>query len=227
MRAIARPFPSYGRSNFPAFDDASGLLSSGKIPGLEETSFNGAAAIRYKERIISPSLWVEDGSTQGTAVNVKYGTNSPHSIKGLLTHRKLDVSPGFGITTYTDSRQLDGNYQVFGRVLYDDDSREFFERMEKVPKYTFERPSSENVDNQNSAVTQMIASEIFEKQKKFFRNAAKTVGAHSLVPVRRSTGCSSKRDMQSLSRRRRPSETVPSVSNAGSGGCKRSAKYPV
>ena len=167
------PFPSYSRSIFPSLDEASGLVSCGKIPGLEETSFNGAAAIRYRERIISPSLWVEDKTRDATSKN---DSNLPHSMKGLLTHRKLDISPSFGITTYSDSRQLDGNYQVFGRVISDDDSKEFFTRLAILPKYTFERPPSGNSEDKNSVISQKVAAEIFEKQKKFFRNAAKAVG---------------------------------------------------
>ena len=167
------PLPSYGRSTFPALDDAVGLLACGNIPGLDETSFNGGAALRYRERIISPKLWVESSS------DVKLS----HSMKGLLTHRKLDLLPRFGITTYSDSRQfLDSDYQVFGKVKMDDDAKEFFNRIERLPKYSLERPSgsstsqSDNNDNPSAVIASKIAADVFEKQNKFFRGAAKSFG---------------------------------------------------
>lgn len=175
------PYPSYARSMFSSLDDTTGLISSGNIPGLEVSNIQGSAAIRYRDRVLSAPLWIEEIPSDSDS-SAPLPTSISHTAKGLLTHRKLDLSPSFGITTYSDSRQLDGTHQVFGRLLDVDDLqnangnnssyKEFLNRCSEISRYSVDRPPAVSEEG----VGRILAANVYEKQQKFFRGAAKAAG---------------------------------------------------
>jgi len=139
-----------------------GLLVGGFIPGLEVTSIGGGTALQYGGRILSASLWI-DKNTEKLS----------HDRKGLLSHKFLDATPVFGITTRS-CPELDSSSLVFGQVLLDDSSRAFLNKVQDLPTYNMERPKGDPRE-ENKAVVDMAAS-IFNSQREFFRGAAKTLG---------------------------------------------------
>jgi len=176
------PLPSYGRSIFTKFDQSNGLLQGGNIPGLEVTSIGGGTAIKYMDRILPSPLWIE-----------KRNSESPpplsHKIgKGLLTHRALDLTPEFGITTRSNSG-LDSSYVVFGRLMLEgeeyEQNREFLKDIENVPTYSMDRPGTpgEKVENPTARATESLASTVFAKQREVFRGAAKSFGDTRLEKI--------------------------------------------
>lgn len=158
------PLPSYSRSTFSSLDQATGLLLGGTIPSLEVTSFAGSTAIKYGGRILMAPLWIEPGIP---VVSLK------HNTKGLLTHRALDVAPSFGITTRSSTPELDGISIVFGKVLFDDSSREFFRLVEDLPTYSMEHTSTDP-SSENMADTAKAA--VFNSQREIFRSVARGIG---------------------------------------------------
>jgi cyclophilin family peptidyl-prolyl cis-trans isomerase len=162
-------YPSYSRSQFPSIDQATGLLSSGKISGLQLVELSGSAALQYYGRIVPAALWI-DGTPQRIS----------HSSKGLLTHARFDVTPVFGITTRRDTTQLDGTHTVFGQVLLDESSlsTEFLSIVQDLPTY-----GGMDATTFDSAVVDEAASAVFAAQNQFFRSAAKTFGDSRLDKV--------------------------------------------
>jgi len=163
------PLPSYGRSTFTRLDQGTGLLEGGLIPGLEITSIGGGSAIRYGGRILPSTLWIEKGG----------GTDKPvsHSMgRGLLTHKTLDPTPKFGITTRAAPLELDSTNVVFGRVLPDDNMLEFLRRVEDIKTYSMDRPAPSVDASLDNRVQEELAAKVFSTQKEFFRGAAKTFG---------------------------------------------------
>lgn len=161
------PMPSYGRSQFPSFDQSTGVLTGGKIPSLEYTEISGRSALKYGDRLLAANLWVEKPETGSARIS--------HSAKGLLTHRLLDVMPTFDITTRSDTRVLDFSHQVFARILLDDSSLEFLKLVQDLPTYSVERPSS-MADPSEQDLVQDAAKAVFDAQRGFFRGAAKSFG---------------------------------------------------
>ena len=105
----------------------------------------------------------------------------PHSTKGLLIHRKLDVSPTFGITTRSDAgtyvSDFDRDNLAFGVVL---EGMDFLEYCSELPTYSVERPSQDE-----ESLVQDAAKAVFDAQRDFFRGAAKSLGdtrVSKLVP---------------------------------------------
>ena len=145
-------------------DTHKGLLTGGSIPSLEVTSFAGSTAIQYGGRILVAPLWVEPGMPTNTL---------KHSSKGLLTHRILEVAPTFGITTRTLTPELDGTNIVFGKVLFDNSSREFFRLVEDLPTYNMELTS---VDPSGDNLADTAKSALFNSQREIFRSVAKGFG---------------------------------------------------
>ena len=139
-----------------------GLLGGGYIPGLELTSIGGGSALQYGGRVLPAMLWVD-----------KNTENLSHSQKGLLSHKFLDATPMFGITT-RPCPELDSTNFVFGQVLLDNVSREFLEKCQDLPTYSMERPMGDP-RQENKAVEDMAAA-VFNTQREFFRGAAKTFG---------------------------------------------------
>jgi cyclophilin family peptidyl-prolyl cis-trans isomerase len=157
---VANPLPSYSRSNFQSLDQSTGLLVGGYIPSLRVQEVSGATALKYGARILPANLWIESSSSKASKLS--------HSCKGLLTHRTLDVTPTFGITTRA-STSLDPTHTVFGQLLWDDETAAFFSKLQDLPTYSIERPSSYEDPGG-------VASNIFNAQRDFFRGAAKSLG---------------------------------------------------
>jgi cyclophilin family peptidyl-prolyl cis-trans isomerase len=158
------PFPSYGRSMFTRLDQSTGLLEGGVIPGLDVINIGGSAALRYSGgRVLSAPLWIEKDAG-------KYGKVSHGSTVGLITHRLLDLSPSFGITTRKAS-ELDTTHFAFGRVKMDETSTSFLQKCANLPTYSLDgRIQADNT------VIDDLAGKIYATQKDFFRSAAKTFG---------------------------------------------------
>lgn len=170
------PIPSYSRSIFTKYDDATGLIYGGTIPSLDYIELNGNNVFKYGNRILPASLWLEKTSSPIT-----------HIGKGLLTHIKLDASPTFSITTRSDTTELDRSHTVFGRILLDETSTEFLSKVSKIPTYSIERPimiDSTTTTSTSSSSSSRIMNDIvedatgiiFNAQRELFRNAAKTLG---------------------------------------------------
>ena len=166
------PLPSYGRSSFVSFDQAAGLLLGGKIPSLEVTDMNGSPAIRYGGRLLPASLWMDNGNTRISKTD-PLPPRIPHTAKGLLTHRILDVTPEFALTCRTDSSFLDGSHAVFGQLQMDDTAEEFLKIVQTLPTYSIDRPSP---GTNEETVVDDAAAAVFTAQRAFFRNAAKSFG---------------------------------------------------
>ena len=167
-------------------DTSSGLLIGGTIPGLEVTTLGGSNVLEYGGRVIPAKLWLEDRN------NSSYSQGLPplqtsHATKGLLTHRNLDLTPSFGITTRSDSNSLDGTHTIFGCVL--EDANGFLERVVDLPVLTEEgRVSRTDINvpisgGGASAVGELLTSSVFTAQRKIFRDAAKTFGDSRLDKV--------------------------------------------
>ena len=154
---VTNPLPSYSRSNFQSLDQSTGLLVGGFIPSLRVQEVNGASALKYGARILPANLWIDSKANKLS-----------HSCKGLLTHRTLDVTPTFGITTRASS-SLDSSHTVFGQILWDEETAKFFSKLQDLPTYSIERPVSYEDPGG-------VASGIFNAQRDFFRGAAKTLG---------------------------------------------------
>ena len=159
---IDNPYPSYGRSTFVALDQETGLLQGGNIPSLRVKDIGGSTAITYGSRVLPANLWIEKKQTTTQKLS--------HSSKGLLTHKTLDVTPSFGITTRA-SPSLDATHTVFGKVLYDDSTIQWFRDLQDLPTYSMDRPTS--YDDFNSGG---VATSVFNAQRQFFRGAAKSLG---------------------------------------------------
>jgi len=162
------PLPSYGRSVFPLFDPATGVLYGGEIPSLEVTELGSSTAIRYGGRLLPAKLWMSGGANE---------QKIRHSAKGLLTHRNLDVTPRFGITTRTDTTELDRTHTVFGKLLLDDPAaKAFLQRVSELPVYSVDRPVAASDDDSTSPLLEDAASAVYRMQRDFFRGAAKNLG---------------------------------------------------
>ena len=169
---IDAPKPSYGKSSFNRFDDATGLLEGGFIPSLEITDIGGGTSLRYGSSIIPAKLWIEKSGGEGVQ-KISHGVG-----KGLLTHKTLDLMPSFGITT-RKAPELDATHVVFGRLLPDDSSNEFLRLVrDEIPKYSMDRPSQSDdfPTTEAERATNELASRVFSAQRDFFRGAAKSFG---------------------------------------------------
>lgn len=162
------PLPSYGRSYFTALDPATGLLMGGTIPSLQLVDVGGSTAIQYGGRLLPAKLWIEPSDCR---------TRVSHAQKGLLTHRVLDATPAFGITTRTDTRELDRTHTAFGTLLMDEgDAAAFLSLVQDLPTYSVDRPASMMGDPASENVVDDAAEAIFNAQRSFFRKTAKAFG---------------------------------------------------
>lgn len=170
---IDNPLPSYSRSRFTTLDISSGLLIGGAIPGLDVTSLAGGNVLEYGGRVLPAKLWLEDTSAEKIS----------HTKKGLLTHRDLDVTPTFGITTVGSSTALDSSHTVFGCVL--EDKEGFLDKVLDLPVLTDSGKVSRTDMNDagDEGVGGSLASSLFTAQRKVFRDAAKTFGDSRLDKV--------------------------------------------
>lgn len=179
VKSVGVEDPTYGRSTFVGLDQSTGLLTAGNIAGLEVTNFGGAAALQYGGRIVPAPLWVESrGPATTTTTEPSPSPSLTHSSlggKGLLTHRTLDISPSFGITTRS-TPELDASYTVFGRIAPDSNLKDFLNRVEDIPTYSEKGVPGDNVGN-------TVAGSIFATQRQLFRGAAKSFGDGRLDKV--------------------------------------------
>jgi cyclophilin family peptidyl-prolyl cis-trans isomerase len=157
---IDNPYPSYSRSTFPALDQGTGLLMAGYISSLKAKDVAGSTALTYGNRVLPADLWIDKQSTDRCS----------HSTKGLLTHKNLDPLPNFGITTRSQP-SLDTTHTVFGQILWDSDTLNFFRDLEEIPTYSVERPSG-----YDDFGTGAVAKTVFDAQRNLFRGAAKSIG---------------------------------------------------
>jgi len=185
------PLPSYGRSSFVSLDQQTGLMVGGKIPGLETALIGGSNVLKYGTRVLPATLW----SDRRSDLQVSHSAG-----KGLLTHRNLDVTPSFGITTRPAGFDLDGSYTVFGKILSDEGSYvgggggksddeaktvSFLSVVQDIPTYSMDRPAppADAQPTEGERAVQEIASAVFSTQREFFRGAAKTFGDTRLDKV--------------------------------------------
>jgi cyclophilin family peptidyl-prolyl cis-trans isomerase len=176
------PPPTYGRSYFPALDPATGLLAGGAIPSLQLTEVGGSAALQYGGRLLPARLWIEPPADRMERVS--------HVRKGLLTHRVLDPTPAFGITTRSDTRELDGTHTVFGALAMDEgDAAEFLDIVRDLPTYSVDGPPpplAGPAGDPAAAAESLVggaAGAIFSAQRSFFRGTAKALGDTRLDKV--------------------------------------------
>jgi len=165
---VDNPYPSYGRSSFTSLDQETGLLRGGNIPSLRVKDVGGSAAITYGSRVLPASLWID--KTSSSSSSSSSGKKLSHSTKGLLTHKTLDVTPAFGITTRA-APELDATHTVFGQILWDDSTLEWFRDLQDIPTYSIDRPKGYDEFN-----TGGMATSVFNAQREFFRGAAKSMG---------------------------------------------------
>ena len=171
------PLPSYSSSSFTSIDQSTGLVSGGYISGLQVNDFNGASVIRYRGRLIPATLWIEKPSSSTSS------TKLSHTSPLLLTHKLLDLTPSFSITTRSNT-ELDNTHVVFGTILPSNNDEqsssnmEFLEVLKSIPTYSLNRPSTGIISNAQtvSAGEAALASKVFTAQKDFFRGAAKSFG---------------------------------------------------
>lgn len=129
---VDSPLPSYSRSKFNTLDASTGLLIGGTIPGLEATALAGGTVLQYSGRVLPAKLWLENNDDKPPL--------SHHNKKGLLTHRNLDLTPSFGITTRSSSNcglrcmSLDASHTIFGCIL--EDTSGFLDKVVDVPALT-------------------------------------------------------------------------------------------
>lgn len=186
--------PSYAQSSFPSLDQVTGLLNAGVIPALHVTEFNGAAALQYGGRLLPAPLWLETSSLKsvGTSSSTTPSTArvSHSAARGLLTHRQLDVTPAFQITTRIidpdTAKSLDATNVVFGQVVLwdpmDPSALAFFRRLQDIPTYSASRPAPSSSLDEDSAVT-AVTSSLYRAQRDFFRGAAQTLGDQRLANI--------------------------------------------
>jgi cyclophilin family peptidyl-prolyl cis-trans isomerase len=181
---VDNPFPSYSRSRFTTLDISTGLLIGGTIPGLDVSTLAGGNVLEYGGRVIPAKLWVEDRNSESSE-----GAKVSHSFKGLLTHRNLDLTPSFGVTTRSSTTSLDATHTVFGCIL--EDRGGFLERTVDLPVLTDSgKVSRTEIDGPVTVggsgggdLGGALASSVFTAQRRVFRDAAKTFGDSRLDKV--------------------------------------------
>ena len=167
------PLPSYSKSKFQTLDSSTGLLIGGTIPGLDVSTIAGGNVLEYAGKVLPAKLWLEDN---------KDGTQQlSHNVKGLLTHRNLDVTPSFGITTRSSSTGLDSSHTIFGMIL--EDKTNFMDQIVDLPVLTDTGRVSKTTTNEQASVGGDLASSMFTAQRAVFRDAAKTFGDTRLDKV--------------------------------------------
>ena len=169
------PLPSYSKSKFQTLDSATGLLIGGTIPGLDVSTLAGGNVLEYAGKVLPAKLWLED--------NKEATQQLSHDAKGLLTHRNLDVTPSFGITTRSTSTILDPSHTIFGMIL--EDKTNFMDQIVDLPVLTDTGRVSKTTTELVSGgdVGTSLASSVFTAQRAVFRDAAKTFGDTRLDKV--------------------------------------------
>ena len=166
------PLPSYSKSKFQTFDSATGLLIGGTIPGLDVSTLGGGNVLEYGGKVLPAKLWLEDNKDTTQQLS--------HNAKGLLTHRNLDVTGSFGITTRSSST-LDPSHTIFGMIL--EDKTNFMDQIVDLPVLTDTGRVSKTTKNESVSDGGSLASSVFTAQRAVFRDAAKTFGDTRLDKV--------------------------------------------
>ncbi len=139
--------------------------------------------MEYSGRVFPAKLWLEDDKSITQS-------RLSHTVRGLLTHRNLDLTPSFGITTRDGSTSLDASHTVFGCVL--EDANGFLDRVVDVPALTDAGTVSRTTvggedvaasSTTGSAEFEYLASGVFAAQRRVFRDAAKAFGDSRLDKV--------------------------------------------
>lgn len=147
--------------------------------------------MKYAGRVLPAKLWLENQSGDGSPT-------LSHTIAGLLTHRNLDLTPSFGITTrggtLSSSSTLDATHTIFGCIL--EDQNGFLEKIVDLPVLTdtgmvsmTTKGNDGDPANSGSSPASVnmgassLASSVFTAQRKVFRDAAKTFGDTRLDKV--------------------------------------------
>lgn len=168
---VDAPLPSYSRSKFQMLDSATGLLIGGTIPGLDVTTLAGGNVLEYSGKVFPAKLWLEDRRKDDTP-------QLSHNAKGLITHRNLDPTPSFGITTRNTSTSLDSTHTIFACLL--EDKAGLIDQVVDLPVLTdtgrVSKTSNEPVIGGNNDIGSSLASSVFTAQRAVFRDAAKTFG---------------------------------------------------
>ena len=162
---VENPYPSYSRSTFTSLDQRTGLLQGGYIPSLRLQELSGSTALTYGSRVLPAPLWIDQRSSSSSRLS--------HTTKGLLTHRTLDPYPSFGVTTRA-CPELDATHTIFGQVLWDESTVEWFQQLQDLPTYQIDRPAEYN--NKDDVLGGGVVTSVFNAQREFFRGAAKSVG---------------------------------------------------
>jgi cyclophilin family peptidyl-prolyl cis-trans isomerase len=155
---VDSPLPSYSRSKFNTLDASTGLLIGGTIPGLEATILAGGTVLQYSGRVLPAKLWLENNNNDDDNQQLLSPPLS-HSRRGLLTHRNLDLTPSFGITTRSSSNcdstcmSLDATHTIFGCVL--EDTNGFLDKVVDVPALT-----DAGIVTQTTTTTAAVKNEI-------------------------------------------------------------------
>jgi cyclophilin family peptidyl-prolyl cis-trans isomerase len=196
----ATPYPSYSRSAFTRYDDGTGVLYGGTIPSLEVTEIQQSVVLRYGNRLLPAPLWIEESTGDGDTSTKTIS----HSAVGLLTHRQLDATPTFGITTRTDTTSLNPTHTVFGQLVMNPTAVDFLRRVTTLPTYSEDGPilssspssspaavlSSSSIsvsspqvfmdathdDEEFNAIFTTSKDRLYNYQRAFFRTTAKTLG---------------------------------------------------
>lgn len=175
--------PSYARSMFSRYDDATGILYGGYIPGLQLTNFQGSSVLQYRGRLWPAKLWIENNRENRQPSSSFW----KQQRRGLLTHAALDPTPVFGITTRESSLIDTATTTVFGQLQLpnndnndDSSSLEFLQRVSNLPTYSMDRPVP--VDRERTVFDE-TAETVFAAQRQLFRNAAKSMGDTRLENV--------------------------------------------
>lgn len=167
---LDNPNPSYSTTRFSTLDSESGLLIGG-ISGLDVTTLAGGNVLEYKGKVIPAKLWLENTKKEDDTSKAILR----HDRKGLLTHRNLDLTPSFGVTTRSSSSSLNPSHTVFGCVL--EDTNGFLQKVIDIPAITSDgivtKTSNEPV---NVGGGNVVASKLFTAQRRVFRDAAKSFG---------------------------------------------------
>lgn len=147
--------------------------------------------LEYSGRVFPARLWLEDKTTDPSSPPPP--PRLSHDVKGLLTHRNLDLTPSFGITTRGGSTSLDASHTVFGCVL--EDSSGFLDKVVDVPALTDSGTVSRTTEGGETVGTtttrttagsvefESFASGVFTAQRRVFRDAAKAFGDSRLDKV--------------------------------------------
>jgi cyclophilin family peptidyl-prolyl cis-trans isomerase len=140
--------PRYSSAGFDRLEPGV-LLEGGKIAGLDQVPFAGALEYEYRSRLVPLRAPIETNALS-------------HSRGGLLTRRRFNAGPEFGITLGSAPR-LDSSHEVFGEVI---EGMEYIEQIASLPYVTGSSREGPGT----------LADEVFQAQKRVFSQLAVAAG---------------------------------------------------